>query len=125
VPGLPVAARLVLGAVADDSNSTVAGPGWPPTRVAVAVRKSRGHPKGCAHEMMGEIHRAFPPDVVERAGRRFTSATDTDVVRKAGELNGLADAVAGHTDSDAVERLIKVESVGPDFIPPQAIGGRT
>lgn len=75
---------------------------------------------------MGEIHRASPPDAVERAGRRFKPAPDTDVAApKASELD-LGDAVADPTDTDVIERLvIEVVPASPDFIAPQAIGGRT
>jgi hypothetical protein len=126
VPGLPVAAGLVLSVVADDSNSTVAGLGWRTTRVTIAVKKSLGHPKGSACGTMGEIHRAFPSSV-ERVGRCFKPASDTGVAAlKARELNLLADAVTDHLDADAIERLIiEVVSAGPDFIAPEAIGGRT
>ena len=54
-----------------------------------------------------DFRRAFLAEVAELSGRRFVPAPDTDVAAlKSRQLDLLADAVADHLDTDALERLI-------------------
>lgn len=98
MPGLPTAACLVLGAIADRSNTTdLDDVGCEP---GATVRWTTSTAKMAAADLVGlPQSRAAAHDL-------------------------LGDVVVHHTDADAIEPLI-IEGVpaGPPFIAPEAVGG--
>ena len=93
--------------------------------MAGVLEKRPGPSKGPAHGGITQLHGGSAYGVLERAGRGFPPATDTDAARKAGQLNLLGEVIADHQGTDVTgPPVIQGAAASPENISPQAMGGR-